>query len=76
MGGHTYCYHPAVQYLRKLVKNKKLGKVFYGIAIRMYRLLSDDEIYQELCNKAIKAITEKYNFFYKLPKDFTNKYSV
>jgi len=35
MVGHIYCFHPAIQYLRKLFKNKKLGKVFYGIAIRI-----------------------------------------
>jgi predicted dehydrogenase len=35
MVGHIYCFHPAIQYLRKLIKNKKLGKVFYGIAIRI-----------------------------------------
>jgi len=35
MVGHIYCFHPAIQYLHKLIKNKKLGKVFYGIAIRI-----------------------------------------
>jgi glycosyltransferase involved in cell wall biosynthesis len=38
-----------------------------NIAEAIYRLLSDNEIYQELSNKAIKAITEEYNF-YKLSK--------
>ncbi len=35
MVGHIYCFHPAIQYLRKLIKSRKLGKVFYGIAIRI-----------------------------------------
>jgi len=35
MVGHIYCYHPAVRYLRGMIINKKAGKIFYGMALRM-----------------------------------------
>ena len=35
MVGHVYCFNPLVKYIKSLIKNKTLGRLMYGIAIRI-----------------------------------------
>ena len=35
MVGHIYCFNPAVQYIKQLIRNNELGTIYYGLGLRL-----------------------------------------